>query len=385
MKYLRIMMLTAASCIAVTAATAQEHVKAAIEKLVTDKDVAVNHTVSVKQVDEADPSKLIALCEVYNFQLTEKQKPLLDELEEAFEKDKQNVKTIIGKFSRKGVQTNEYTGNGADKMFYGKGEGNFVFLNCPSFSKTKYYVLANSDRVEDGDDYHYTYALRWSDMNWEGKDEFPYRYMGKIVITYGTAFQTEVLVETISKEAALKAEKERRAKLMPALISQKISELQKTDTISKEEAIELYQYFKTFRDASEGPADPDDLGVCMNEMQQLFNRKKNADDALPYLMGAANILPKLKSESEKKIASNNGGREQFAANFAKYLKESQTKGAEACGALFDLVRKAVDNDWIGRDERAVFALEIENLLSRIDARAEGSALLKGAAKKLRGE
>ena len=222
-------------------------------------------------------------------------------------------------------------------------------------------------------------------MNWEGKDEFPYRYMGKIVITYGTAFQTEVLVETISKEAALKAAKERRAKLMPALISQKISELQKTDTISKEEAIELYQYFKTFRDASEGPADPDDLGVCMNEMQQLFNRKKNADDALPYLMGAANILPKLKSESEKKIASNNGGREQFAANFAKYLKESQTKGAEACGALFDLVRKAVDNDWIGRDERAAFALEIENLLSRIDARAEGSALLKGAAKKLRGE
>ena len=38
-----------------------------------------------------------------------------------------------------------------------------------------------------------------------------------------------------------------------------------------------------------------------------------------------------------------------------------------------------------RDERAAFALEIENLLSRIDARAEGSALLKGAAKKLRGE
>lgn len=385
MKYLRIMILAAASCLAATAATAQENVKAAIEKLVTGKDVAVNHTVSVKQMDEADPSKLIDLCEVYNFQLTEKQKPLLDELEEAFVKDKQNVKTIIGKFSRRGEQTNEYAGNGADKLFHGKGQGNFVFLTCPSFSRTKYYVLANSDRVENGDDYHYTYALRWSDMNWEGKDEFPYRYMGKIVITYGTAFPNEVLIEVVSKGAALKAAKERRAKLMPALISQKISELQKKDTISKEEAIELYQYFKTFRDASEEPVDPDDLGICMNEMQQLFNRKQKVDDAIPYLMGAANILPKLKSESERKIASNKGGREQFAANFAKYLKESQTKGAEACGSLLDLVKKAVDNDWISQDEREAFALEIENFLSRSDAKAEGSALLKGAVKKLRGE
>ena len=172
---------------------------------------------------------------------------------------------------------------------------------------------------------------------------------------------------------------------MPALISQKISELQKKDTISKEESIELYQYFKTFRDASEEPVDPDDLGVCMNEMQQLVNRKKNADDAIPYLMGAANILPKLKSESERKIASNKGGKEQFAANFAKYLKESQTKGLEACGSLLDLVKKAVDNDWIGLDEREAFALEIENYLSCSDAKAEGSALLKGAMKKLRGE
>lgn len=385
MKYLRIMMLTAASCIAVTAATAQEHVKAAIEKLVTDKDVAVNHTVSVKQVDEADPSKLIALCEVYNFQLTEKQKPLLDELEEAFEKDEKKVKKISGEFSTHGRIQHEYDLSISYKIPFGKGDDKFVYLNGPSYTRALYYVLTDFDRFKGEKDYHYNYAFWWSDMNWEGKDEFPYRYMGKIVITYGADKPKRVYTSFVTDRAALKAEKERRAKLMPALISQKISELQKTDTISKEEAIELYQYFKTFRDASEGPADPDDLGVCMNEMQQLFNRKKNADDALPYLMGAANILPKLKSESEKKIASNNGGREQFAANFAKYLKESQTKGAEACGALFDLVRKAVDNDWIGRDERAAFALEIENLLSRIDARAEGSALLKGAAKKLRGE
>ena len=385
MKYLRIMMLAAASCIAATTATAQEHVKAAIEKLVTAKDVAVKHPISIRQQDEADSSKLIGLCEVYNFQLTEQQKPLLDELEEAFKQDEKKVKTISGEFSTHGRIQQEYDISISNKMPFGKGEDNFVYLNSPSYTRAVYYVLVDFDRFIGEKDYHYTYALRWSDMNWEGKDEFPYRYMGKIVITYGTAFHTQVLSENLERIAALKAQQERRAKLMPPLISQKIGELQKKDTVSRQDFTVLYQYLKSYEDERLDPVDPDYLGICMMELNNLKNKKDLAFDALPYLNGSFSILQKIKSESERRIADDKGGREQFAANFAKYLKESQTKGVEACGSLLDLVKKAVDNDWIGRDERDAFALEIENLLSRIDAKAEGAALLKGAVKKLRGE
>ena len=384
------MMLAAVSLIAATAATAQEKVKAAIEELITAEGVAVNHTVSVRQQDEADPSKLIGLCEVYNFQLTEKQKPLLDKLEEAFEKDKQdeNVKVTAGKFSWKGEIKHEYDTAESDKIPFkipfGKGDDNLVYLNGPSYPRAKYNLLANSDRVEDGKDYHYTYALRWSDMNWEGKDEFPYRYVGKIVITYGTEYPFQVLAEIVKKPIE-KAQQERRAKLMPALISSKIAALQKKDSVLREEAIELYQYFKTFRDASEEPVDPDDLGICMNEMTQLVNRKNIADDAIPYVLGAANILPKLKSVNEQRIANNKRDKEKFAANFAKYLEDVRTpKGLEAAGSLFDLVKKAVEKDWIDPDEREAFAVEIEIFLGSIDD-GQGCSLLKGAIKKLRGK
>mgnify|MGYP007101867205 CR=1 FL=1 len=297
MKYLRIMMLAAASCIAATTATAQEHVKAAIEKLVTAKDVAVKHPISIRQQDEADSSKLIGLCEVYNFQLTEQQKPLLDELEEAFKQDEKKVKTISGEFSTHGRIQQEYDISISNKMPFGKGEDNFVYLNSPSYTRAVYYVLVDFDRFIGEKDYHYTYALRWSDMNWEGKDEFPYRYMGKIVITYGTAFHTQVLSENLERIAALKAQQERRAKLMPPLISQKIGELQKKDTVSRQDFTVLYQYLKSYEDERLDPVDPDYLGICMMELNNLKNKKDLAFDALPYLNGSFSILQKIKSST----------------------------------------------------------------------------------------
>ena len=172
----RILLLVSFICLLSFGAKAQENIKSAFEKFIKAKNVNVTKSIMEERDFTKKSLPLISKAETYNFIIKQKDRKLISEVLNAFEKDRTNKDTylFLTHTGGHGVPTN------ARALFVGNDRKNAVNIGIDEMQSWQLICLI--DPADYTRSHRYAYAIEWN--NDPKQQQLSGKIRGRLIVTY---------------------------------------------------------------------------------------------------------------------------------------------------------------------------------------------------------
>lgn len=172
----RILLIISLICLFSYGAMAQENIKSAFEKFIKAKHVNVTKSIMEERDFTKKSLPLIYKADIYNFTIKQKDRKLINEVLNAFEKDRNNKDAYLfhTHSGGHGVPTN------ARALFVGNNSKNAVNIGMDEMQSWQLICLI--DPADFTRSHRYAYAIEWN--NDPKQQQLSGKIHGRLVVTY---------------------------------------------------------------------------------------------------------------------------------------------------------------------------------------------------------